>query len=128
MTVSDFVSSEKVLPKKWAFDNRDLKRNTSRSKNFSLFQTYKFLWKRGKFLWLFLLNVQRMISTPLFFGNTMLSDVIKFQSVLNQFLSLVFQIYKFSHEGYELLILLQLLVENLRMFLIQKLHFSLLLS
>ena len=56
----------KVLPKKRAFYNRDFKRNTFRSKNFSLFQTYKFLWKREKFLRIFSLNVQRIPSIPLF--------------------------------------------------------------
>ena len=44
-----FRITGKVLPKKRAFYNRDFKRNTSRSKNFSLFQTYKFLWKRENF-------------------------------------------------------------------------------
>ena len=56
----------KVLPKKRAFYNWGFKRNTSRSKNFSLFQTYKFLWKREIFLRLFSLNAQRITSTPLF--------------------------------------------------------------
>src|SRR5690348_7187179 len=56
----------KVLPKKRAFYNRDFKKSTSRSKNFSLFQTYKFLWKRENFLRLFSLNSQRIPSTPLF--------------------------------------------------------------
>ena len=59
----------KVLPKKRAFYNRDFKRSTSRSKNFSLFQTYKFLWKRENFLRLSSLNSQRIPSTPLFGQN-----------------------------------------------------------
>ena len=62
----NFLLTGKVLPKKRAFYNRDFKRSTSRSKNFSLFQTYKFLWKREKFLRIFLLNSQRIPSTPLF--------------------------------------------------------------
>ena len=60
------VTTGKVLPKKRAFYNRDFKRSTSRSKNFSLFQTYNFLWKREIFLRLFCQNTQRNPSTPLF--------------------------------------------------------------
>ena len=55
-----------VLPKKRAFDNRDFKRITSRSKNFSLFQTYTFFWKRENFLRRLSLNPHRISSTPLF--------------------------------------------------------------
>ena len=46
---ADFATTEKVLPKKRAFDNRDSERSTSRSKNFSLFQTYKYSLEKGKF-------------------------------------------------------------------------------
>jgi hypothetical protein len=68
-----FLPTEKVLPKKRAFDYRDFKKNTFRSKNFSLFQTYNFSLEKGKIFCGYFPETLKEFLQPRFFANTMLN-------------------------------------------------------